>query len=129
MKKGFTLVEILIVVSLIGILVAIILPTQRSAVRRAKEAVLKENLFMIRDALYKYYYDKKKYPTALEDLVTAKYLRDIPMDPTLKAREWAIEHFEPEDMEDFDPEIAEGIIDVRSLNQGTAQDGTKYSDW
>jgi general secretion pathway protein G len=129
MKKGFTLVEILIVVTLIGILVVMVLPTHQTAVKRARESVLKENLFQIRDAIGKYYFDKKKYPTSLEDLVTAKYLRVVPMDPIMKTREWALIHFEPEDMEDFDPEIAEGIIDVKTLNQDTALDGTKYSDW
>ncbi|MCP5108062.1 MAG: type II secretion system protein [bacterium] len=128
-EKGFTLIEILIVVTLIGILVVMVLPSHRMTVFRAKEAVLKENLFQIRDAINKYYFDKKKYPTSLEDLVTSKYLRVIPMDPILKIAEWEALHFEPEDMEDFDPEIAEGIIDVRSLNQATALDGSKFSDW
>jgi general secretion pathway protein G len=129
MKKGFTLVEILIVLALIGILVAMILPSHKTATIRAKEAVLKENLFQIRDAINKYYHYKNKYPTSLEDLVISKFMRKIPMDPFLKKNEWEPIHFEPEDMEDFDPEIAEGIIDVRSFNQGTALDGTKYVDW
>ena len=128
-KTGFTLVEILIVVTLIGILVVMALPTHRSAVLRAKEATLKENLFQMRDAIEKYYYDKNKYPLALDDLVTAKYLRRIPIDPFLRTSDWELIHFEPEEMEDFDPEIAEGIIDVRSFNQGTALDGSKYSEW
>lgn len=128
-KTGFTLIEILIVVTLIGILVVMVLPTHRTVVLRAKESVLKENLFQMRDALEKYYYDKNKYPVALEDLVTAKYIRRIPVDPFLKSSDWELVHFEPEDMEDFDPEIAEGIIDIRSRNQGTALDGSKYSDW
>ena len=128
-KKGFTLVEILIVVTLIGILVVMVLPTHRTAVKRAKESVLKENLFQIRDAISKYYYDKKKYPTSLEDLMTAKYLRKVPVDPITKSEEWALIRFEPEEMEDFDPEIAEGIIDVHSLSQMTALDGSKYSEW
>jgi general secretion pathway protein G len=128
-KKGFTLIEILIVVTLIGILVVMALPTHQTAVVRAKESVLKENLFQMRDAIEKYYYDKNKYPIALDDLVTAKYIRRIPIDPFLKSTEWELVHFEPEDMEDFDPEIAEGIIDVRSRNQGSALDGSKYSDW
>ena len=70
-KKGFTLIEVLIVVTLIGILVAILVPQYKYSVLRAKEAVLKENLFQVRDAINKYYFDKKKYPSALEDLVTA----------------------------------------------------------
>lgn len=129
MKKGFTLVEVLIVVTIIGILVVMVLPSHRSAVIRAKEAVLKENLFQVRDAINKYYFDKKKYPTSLEDLVTAKYLRKVPEDPFLRTNQWFLIHFEPEDMEDFDPEITEGIIDIRSNNQNDALDGSKYSEW
>lgn len=129
MKKGFTLVEVLIVVAIIGILVVMILPSHKTVVIRAKEAVLKENLFQIRDAISKYYFDKKKYPTSLEEMVSAKYLRTVPEDPFLRVKEWYLIHFEPEDMEDFDPEIMEGIIDVRSINQNVALDGSKYSEW
>lgn len=129
MKKGFTLIEVLTVLTLIGILVAIIIPSHRTASIRAKEAVLKENLFQIRDAINKYYHYKNKYPTSLEDLVISKFMRKIPVDPFTKSNEWELIHFEPEEMEDFDPEIAEGIIDVRSLNQNTALDGTQYVDW
>ncbi len=123
------MVEILIVVTIIGILVVMVLPSHRTVVIRAKEAVLKENLFQVRDAINKYYFDKKKYPTTLEDLVTTKYLRKIPEDPFLRISQWYLIHFEPEDMEDFDPEISEGIIDIRSLNQNDALDGSKYSEW
>lgn len=129
MKKGFTLVEIITVLVLIGILVSIVLPIYRNATLRAKEAVLKENLFQIRDALNKYYKDKHKYPTDLEDLVIHKYLRKVPEDPIMKSNEWDMIRFEPEEMEDFDPEIAEGIIDVRSLSHAESTDGSKYSDW
>jgi general secretion pathway protein G len=129
MKKGFTLVEILITMVIIGILVAIIIPTHKSAVLKAKEAVLKENLFLLRDAINKYYFDKKKYPTSLEDLVATKYLREVPMDPILKKRVWGLVHFEQEDFADFDPEKSEEIVDIKSLAPGTASDGTKYEDW
>lgn len=129
MKKGFTLIEVLIVLSLIGILVAIIIPNHKTAVIRAKEAVLKENLFQVRDAINKFYFYKNKYPVELDELVTSKFLRRIPIDPVTKRAEWELLHFEPEDMEDFDPEIAEGIIDVRSLSDKTALDGTKYNEW
>lgn len=129
MKKGFTLVEIIIVLVLIGILVAMIIPIYRNSVIRAREAVLKENLFQIRDAISKYYYDKQKYPVSLEDLVTDKYLRKIPIDPILNSDEWELIHFEPVDMEDFDPEISEGIIDVKSRSENLALDGTAFADW
>lgn len=129
MRKGFTLVEILIVMVIIGILLSIIIPNYSSSVKRAKEAVLKENLFIIRDAIDKFYLDKKKYPTSLEDLITDKYLKKIPYDPFFKSREWRLIHYEPEEMEDFDPEIADAIIDVKSLASGTSFDGTKYKNW
>ena len=130
MKKGFTLVEIIIVLVLIGILVAIITPIHRRSVIKAREAVLKENLFQIRDAISKYYYDKNKYPTALEDLVTNKYLRKIPVDPVRNSDQWEIVHFEPgEDMEDFDSEILEGIIDVKSMSRKKSLDGSLYNEW
>jgi general secretion pathway protein G len=129
MNNGFTLVEILIVMALIGILVAIIIPNYSHSIIRAKEAVLKENLFQIRDAINKFYLDKKKYPTSLEDLVTFKYLPKIPVDPMLNAANWQTIHFEPEEYEDYDPEISESIIDVRSRYQGTALDGSKYEEW
>lgn len=96
---------------------------------RAKESVLKENLFQVRDAITKYYHDKEKYPTSLEEMITAKYLRKVPMDPISQVAEWELVRYEPEEQEDFDPEIAEGIIDVKSLSQDYALDGTKYSDW
>ncbi len=129
MKKGFTLVEIIIVLVLIGILVAIITPIYRNSIIRAREAVLKENLFHIRDAISKYYYDKHKYPTTLDDLVTDKYLSKVPLDPMANSNEWELIHFEPVEEEDFDPEIAEGIIDVKSRSDKMALDGTPYAEW
>ncbi len=129
MKNGFTLVEILIVMTLIGILVAIIIPNYSSSVIRAREAVLKENLFQLRDAINKFYLDKKKYPTTLDDLVSFKYLREIPVNPISKDTEWELIHFEPEDPEDFDPELLEAIIDVKAKTQGQALDGSNYEDW
>lgn len=127
-NKGFTLVEVIVVMAVIGILVAIIVPSYKHHVTRAREAVLRENLFQIRDAITKFYQDKNKYPTALEDLVTFKYLREIPYDPITKHREWELVYFEPEEMEDFDPEIAESVIDVRSTASGNTIEGTPYRE-
>jgi len=129
MKKGFTLIEILIVMALIGILAAIIIPNYSYSTRRAREAVLKENLFLIRDAINKHYYDKKKYPSSLNDLVASKYLNKIPEDPIIRHSKWDLVHFEPEDLEDFDPEISESIIDIKSSSGKIALDGTKYNEW
>jgi general secretion pathway protein G len=129
MKKGFTLIEVLIVVTMIGILAAILIPQYKYSVLRAKEAVLKENLFQLRDAINKYCLDKKKYPSGLEDLVTARYLRDIPVDPIQKTREWQLVMAEPLEGEEFDPDALQGVIDVKSLSTASALDGTAYADW
>lgn len=126
---GFTLVEIIVVLVLIGILVAMVSPIYKHSVIRAREAVLKENLFMIRDSISKFYQDKHKYPTSLEDLVTNKYLSRIPIDPIMNTNEWELIRFEPEETEDFDPEVAEGIIDVKSKSPDKAQDGSLYNEW
>ena len=128
-KRGFTLVEILIVVTLIGILVAIMTPQYKYSVIRAREAVLKENLFQVRDAINKYFYDKKKYPASLEDLVSARYLREVPVDPVLRKKEWRLVLAEPQEGEEFDPEEAQGIVDVKSLAPGNSLDGSTYGEW
>lgn len=128
-RKGFTLIEILIVVTMIGILVAIMIPQYKFSVLRTKEAVLKENLFQIRDAINKYYFDKKKYPAGLEDLVTARYLREVPFDPIVRKHEWRLVMIEPLEGEEFDPEEMQGVTDVKSLSEATSLDGTPYADW
>lgn len=129
MRDGFNLVEILIVMVIIGILVAIIIPNYKQSVVRAKEAVLKENLFQLRDAISKYYFDKQKYPETLDDLVASRYLRNIPTDPITNQKEWHLIHPEPAEDEIYDPELLEGIMDVKSLAPGTALDGSNYFDW
>lgn len=128
-RRGFTLVETLIVVTMIGILAAILIPQFKHSVLRAKEAVLKEDLFQMRDAIGKYFYDKKRYPTSLDDLVTGRYLPRVPEDPFRHVAEWELIHPEPGEDEEFDPEEAQAIIDVKTLHEGTASDGSRYRDW
>jgi len=128
-RNGFTLVEALIVLAMIGILVVILIPQYKNSVIRAKEAVLKENLFQIRDAINKYYFDKKKYPAGIEDLVSSRYLRDIPENPFTRKREWEPVFNEPLPGEEYDPEMSEGIVDVRSRHHGRALDGSDYREW
>ena len=126
-RRGFTLIELMVVMSLIVILASIGLALYSNSVVRAKESVLKEDLFRMRDAIDQYYADKGEYPAALDALVSDKYLRTIPVDPfTNSADTWQTILSDP------DPTNAaggSGVYDVRSGSDQLALDGTNYSDW
>ncbi len=122
--RGFTLIEVLIVVTIIGILISLAQPSYQRAVTSAKEATLKENLFILRDVIDQFYADNSKYPLALNDLVEKRYLRRMPKDPvTGSAETWALVYFTDEQGQQ------NGIIDVHSGSEGIALDGTRHSDW
>ena len=124
---GFTLIELMVVMALIVVLATVGLTTYSNSVTRSKEAVLKEDLFQMRDAIDQYYADKSKYPPALDELVTEKYLRAIPIDPfTQSAETWQTEMSEPDPT---NPQAESGIEDVKSGSEGTAIDGSKHADW
>ena len=124
---GFTLIELLIVVSLIVILATLSLVTYRNSVQRGREAVLKEDLFRMRDAIDQHYADKGKYPESLDSLVSAGYLRSIPVDPmTQSASTWQTVEAEP-DPTNLTAEP--GVYNVKSGSEAAALDGSKYSDW
>jgi prepilin-type N-terminal cleavage/methylation domain-containing protein len=126
-QRGFTLVELLIVLSLISILAAMGVVQYRNSVRLGQEAVLKRNLFAMRDAIDQYYADKNKYPSSLDALVSDGYLRAIPVDPiTRTADTWQTVPAEPDP---GNPAAEPGIYDVKSGAQGQALDGTTYADW
>ena len=126
-NAGFTLVELLIVISLISILAAMGLVQYRNSVTSAREATLKTNLFRMRDAIDQYYADKGKYPSALDSLVSDGYLRRVPEDPfTKSADSWTTVPAEPDPN---NPSAEPGVYDVKSGAQGTALDGSSYSDW
>ena len=126
-EYGFTLVELLVVISMISILAAMGVVQYRNSVRRTQEATLKKNLFEMRDVIDQYYADKGKYPAALETLVSDGYLRRIPVDPiTQTADTWQTVQAEPDP---GNPSAEAGISDVKSGAMGTALDGTSYADW
>lgn len=125
--RGFTMIELLVVVSIVVILASLGMAQYRQSVVRAKEAVLKEDLFRMRDAIDQYYADKNKYPSSLEDLVSEGYLREIPVDPITNSKDtWQTVNAEP-DATTSASQV--GIYDVKSGSELQAMDGTNYADW
>jgi len=124
---GFTMIELLVVMTLIVILATMGMTQYKSSQVFAKEAVLKEDLFRMRDAIDQYYADKGQYPSTLDALVSDGYMRKLPDDPfTKNSSSWQSIPAEP----DPNNPIAEpGVYDVKSGAEGTALDGTKYSEW
>jgi len=127
--RGFTLIEMIIVFALIGILVGLGLPQYKNATTRAREATLRENLYILRQLLRQYYSDKGKYPTSLQTLVDEEYLYKIPVDPITKSSSTWIELQELLTDEDIIAGVQAGISDVRSGSEKTALDGTLYNTW
>jgi general secretion pathway protein G len=126
-QRGFTLVELLIVISLISILAAMGLVQYKNSVTSTKESVLRTDLFRMRDAIDQYYADKGKYPSSLDSLVSDGYMRKIPEDPVTKSSDtWTTEPAEPDPT---NPSAEPGIYNVKSGAPGTSLDGSSYSDW
>ena len=125
--KGFTLIELLVVVAIIGILAGVVVGQYRRSIVKAKEAVLKENLFRTRNSINQYFADKGKYPFDLRALVDDRYLRDLPFDPITKSsNSWILI---PTEMSEEDISLEPGIADIKSGASGYAMDGTSFSDW
>jgi general secretion pathway protein G len=126
-ERGFTLVELLVVISLISILAAMGLVQYKNSIVKTKESVLKTDLFRMRDAIDQYYADKGKYPGSLDTLVSDGYLRKVPEDPiTGSSDSWQTVPAEPDPN---NPSSEPGIYDVKSSAPGTALDGSNYTDW
>lgn len=128
-RKGFTLIELMIVFALIGILVGLGLPQYRNALRKGREAVLKENLFQMRKLINQYYTDQWKYPSSLQVLVDEAYLMKIPIDPITKSSETWVEVYDTLTEDDLITGVEPGVIDVLSGSDEKALDGTPYNTW
>ncbi len=128
-KNGFTLIEIMIVFTLIGILLGLGIPQYQTHVKRAKEAVLREDLFQMRKQIDLYYQDKGKYPASLQSLVTDKYLRSIPVDPITQSASTWVEVRETPSPDSTPPPEGYGVMDVKSGSDMKALDGTLFNTW
>jgi general secretion pathway protein G len=125
--NGFTMIELLIVLTLVVILASLGMVQYRNSVLSAKEAVLKENLYRMRDAMDQFYADKNKWPGDLSELVSEGYIREIPEDPITNSKDtWRTETAEPDAN---NPASSIGIDNVFSGSEATALDGTRYADW
>jgi general secretion pathway protein G len=125
-SRGFTLIEMLIVISLILILVSIAVPIYNRSILRAKEAVLRQDLFTMRQVISQYTLDKQKAPQSLDDLISAGYMKILPSDPFTGTPNWAVD--QEDSLMAVDQEEP-GIVDVHSASNATASDGTAYSSW
>ncbi len=126
-SDGFTLIELIVVISLVVILSSIAFATYKDSVQRGREAVLREDLFRMRDAIDQYYADKGKYPSGLEDLVSAGYMRRVPVDPITRSDStWQTVPAEPDPN---NPSIETGIFNVKSGAEGNSLDGSPYADF
>ena len=120
-SKGFTFVEVMVVMAIVALLLTIALPRYFSGLDRAKEAILHQDLMTMRDAIDYYHSDKGHYPYSLDLLVAQKYLRTIPVDPiTEKNDTWIVVPV---------PDYSIGVYDIRSGSEEYASDGSAYSDW
>ena len=121
-NDGFTLVELLVVLSILALLLTLAVPKYFTSIEKAKDATLKQDLNTLRESLDKYYADNGQYPKTLDDLVEHKYIRKLPIDPiTEKNNTWI---FTPPE-----PPLEGDIYDIHSGSKGVAKDGTRYEDW
>ena len=120
--RGFTLIELLVVLSIVALLLTLAVPRYFGSVDKSKEAVLRENLNQMRDAISRYYADKGKYPDSLDALAADRYLRKVPLDPiTESEKTWVV-------VQPDDPQKG-GVYDVKSGAQGKSREGVEFSQW
>jgi general secretion pathway protein G len=128
-RRGFTLIEMIIVFTMIGILVGLALPQFKNAAKKARESALKEDLTIFRKVIDQYFVDKAKYPASLQTLVDEKYLRKIVNDPITGHPDWVEVREEPSTEDLLEPGYAAGITDVHSASELLGMDGTPYNTW
>lgn len=119
--KGFTLIELMVVLSIVALLLTLAVPRYFHSVEKAREATLRQDLRVVREAIDRFYGDHDRYPDSLEELATRKYLRAIPPDPMTEEPSWII--VPPDDS------ASGGVYDIRSGAPGAARDGSAYADW
>jgi general secretion pathway protein G len=124
-SRGFTLLELMIVISVIIILAVIVMPQYLRTVQHAREATLADSLFQMRKMIDQHAADKGRLPQSLEDLVSAGYLREVPVDPMTEARDWTVEMGQ----DPLSADGGQGVTDVRSSSPEVGSDGRPYNQW
>ena len=119
--QGFTLVELLVVLVIVALLLSIVLPRYTKSINKAEESALRSDLATLSVSIDRYYADKGQYPTSLDQLVSERYIRSVPVDPLLKEKRWDIIYIQNDNQQE--------IYDIKSLAPGVSKDGIPYHDW